>query len=461
MTSKHCDTAVYYLSLQLQNVRCFGQQQTLDLRGTSGELAPWTLLLGNNGVGKTTLLQCLNWMRPVPGEERKEHPAKVQPALTNAENAALLSLLRDGAKILLLDAAFSKGQTLQTASEPSIHTGIQISGQQSKLEDLKLIENTGQLPRIGQLPLEPMILGYSANRRMGLLNLDGSEIVDHSATLAWNAWDSTELFDAAEILERLDYAAEKKRENAATILEKIKEALAAILPDIQTSKDIKIFGPDLGSTSQKSGVRFQTQYGEVPLSALSLGYQTVTALALDIAWRLIQRNPLHSSPLAQPAIVLIDEIDLHLHPLWQRQIMSTLSHHFPAVQFIATAHSPLMVNANAQTNLAVLSEHDGEVLIENEPQAVEGWRADQILTSELFGLDTTRAPRVEALMQERRNILAKTRRTSGEKKRLTEIEARLDELPTAERKEGREAMDLIRQAAALVEKRQSGNDSHR
>ena len=439
MTSKHRGTAVYYLSLQLQNVRCFGQQQTLDLCGTSGELTPWTLLLGNNGVGKTTLLQCLNWMRPVPFEDPEGHPAekqptKVQPALTNAENAALSSLLRDGAKVLLLDATFGKGQTLQTASKPKIHTGIKISWNQSGLRSLDLTQNEGSVPP------EPMILGYSANRRMGLSNLDGSDMVDHSATLAWNTWDSTELFDAAEILERLDYASEKNRPQAEILLEKIKETLAAILPDIHTSENIKIFGPDLGSTSEKSGVRFQTQYGEVPLSALSLGYQTVTALALDIAWRLIQRNPLYPSPLAQPAIVLIDEIDLHLHPHWQRQIMSTFSHHFPAVQFIATSHSPLMVDANRQTNLAVLSEHDGEILIENEPQVVEGWRFDQILTSELFGLDTTRAPRVQDLLQERRILLAKKRITPSERERLAELEADLAELPTAERREDQEAM---------------------
>ena len=455
MTSEHRAGAVYYLSLKLQNVRCFRQKQTLDLRGTSGELTPWTLLLGNNGVGKTTLLQCLNWMRPVPyegpeGQPAKEQPAKVQPALTNAENAALSSLLRDGEKDLTLDAAFGKGRTFHTASKPSIHTGIHISGNQGKLDSLELTQNTGEVPPV------PAIFAYSANRRMGLLNLDGIEMVDQSATLAWNAWDSTELFDAAEILERLDYAAGKNRPRARILLEKIKEALVAILPDIQTSKNIRMLGPDLGSDKQKSGVRFQTQYGDVPLNALSLGYQTVTGLALDIAWRLIQQNPGHSSPLTQPAIVLIDEIDLHLHPLWQRQIMSMLSLHFPAVQFIATAHSPLMVDANPQTNLAVLSEHDGEVSIENNPQAVEGWRVDQILTSELFGLDTTRAPQVQALLQERQNILAKKRRTAGEEERLAEIEARLDELPTAERKEDQEAMDLIRRAAALVQKRQSG-----
>ena len=132
MTSKHRAGAVYYLSLQLQNVRCFGQKQTLDLCGTSGELTPWTLLLGNNGVGKTTLLQCLNWMRPVPYEHPEEQPAKVQPALTNAENAALSSLLRDGETDLLLNAAFGKGRTFRTASKPSIHTGIRISGNQGQ-----------------------------------------------------------------------------------------------------------------------------------------------------------------------------------------------------------------------------------------------------------------------------------------------------------------------------------------
>lgn len=452
MTSNHHAAAVYYLSLQLQNVRCFRQKQTLDLRGTSGELASWTLLLGNNGVGKTTLLQCLNWMRPVPyeppeGQPATEQPGKVQPALTNAENAALSSLLRDGENDLTLDSVFGKGQTFQTASKPSIHTGIHIVGNQSRLDSLELTQNTGEVPPV------PTIFGYSANRRMGLLNLDRSEMVDQSATLAWDAWDSTELFDAAEILERLDYAAEKKKPQANFLLEKIKEALVAILPDIRKSRDIRMLGPSLGSDRQKSGVRFKTQYGDVPLSALSLGYQTVTGLALDIAWRLIQQNPGHSSPLAQPAIVLIDEIDLHLHPLWQRQIMSTLSLHFPAVQFIATAHSPLMADANPQTNLAVLSEHDGEVLIENSPQAVEGWRVDQILTSELFGLDTTRAPHVQAFLQERKNLLAKRRRTVGEKQRLAEIEALLDELPTAERREDQEAMDLIRQTAALIQER--------
>jgi AAA domain, putative AbiEii toxin, Type IV TA system len=65
----------------------------------------------------------------------------------------------------------------------------------------------------------------------------------------------------------------------------------------------------------------------------------------DIGWRLFARYPDSLNPFHEPAIVLVDEIDLHLHPKWQRQLRERLTLHFPNVQFIATAHSPLMVQA--------------------------------------------------------------------------------------------------------------------
>ena len=57
--------SVYFTSLEIQNVRCFGELQTLDLTVDGIRPARWTLILGDNGVGKTTLLQCLAWMQPV------------------------------------------------------------------------------------------------------------------------------------------------------------------------------------------------------------------------------------------------------------------------------------------------------------------------------------------------------------------------------------------------------------
>src|SRR5712691_1783356 len=93
---------IYFSSLELKNVRCFGESQVLDLTDDKGQLAQWTLLLGDNGVGKTSLLQCLAWMRPVPvitvkeGKPAEGKPDTIAPALDREENVVLDSLLRVG-----------------------------------------------------------------------------------------------------------------------------------------------------------------------------------------------------------------------------------------------------------------------------------------------------------------------------------------------------------------------------
>ena len=445
MIRKLNEMPVYILSLELENVRCFGRKQTLDLRGQSGKPAPWTLILGNNGVGKTTLLQCLNWMRPVQLVDERTGKEGVQPALTDQSNLVVSSLLRNGDSVVLtLGATFAKGKSLRTTRKASIRTGIKLRGKSNRLTADELTEN------IGRVPPEPMILAYSADRRMGRANLDRAETSEWSAGLAA---ESTELYDAAEILEKLDYAAQKKNSRARKLLQRLKEALATILPDIPDADSIELRGPKIGPSSSNGGITLRTSYGSVPLESLSLGYQAVTALVVDIAWRLIEANPESRSPLKEPAIVLIDEIDQHLHPRWQRQIMTDLSSHFPGVQFVATAHSPLLVDASQETNLAVLTQTGGEVLITNDPQVVRGWRVDQILTSELFGLETTRAPRVEAALSERRRLLEMARRTPAQKRQLEAIESQLRELPTAEFRGDQAAMEVVRKAAALVKQR--------
>jgi len=94
---------IYFTSIELESVRCFGRSQTLDLTDGSGNPAQWTLLLGDNGVGKTTLLQGLSWMRPVPVQKcgGYEGPKSLKkgslgPPLQNEENEDLEALLRSG-----------------------------------------------------------------------------------------------------------------------------------------------------------------------------------------------------------------------------------------------------------------------------------------------------------------------------------------------------------------------------
>ena len=118
------------------------------------------------------------------------------------------------------------------------------------------------------------------------------------------------------------------------------------MPDIEHPQDIEILGlPNPGEISDQGGILVKTPYGSVPLRQLSLGYRTVFAWAVDIAWNLSQHYPDSDNPYGESAIVIVDEIDLHLHPRWQREIRKNFTNCFPGVQFIVTAQSPLIAQA--------------------------------------------------------------------------------------------------------------------
>lgn len=257
----------------------------------------------------------------------------------------------------------------------------------------------------------------------------------------------------------MDYAATKKgpksKENDR--LEKLKELLARVLPDIENAADIKIFAPNiLNLPTEQSGVRFKTFSGLVSLQALSLGYKTTLAWTVDLAWRLFRHYPESLDPLSEPAIVLIDEIDLHLHPLWQLTIIDDLTQLFPRIQFVVTAHSPLMVQVAHTANLAVVKKEGEETVITNDPDVVRSWRVDQILTSGLFDVPYSRDKQTEGFFKEREELLDKKSLSKREQNRLKYLDQYLDKLPTASNPEDQKAMDLIHRAASLLKRHTPG-----
>ena len=458
MTDPARQSPVYLNYLDLANVRCFGERQRLRLTGEDGRPARWILLLGDNGVGKTTLLQCLTWMRPILAPGPDEEMTAVEPALNSEEeNNALNSLIRVAADRgstveAALEASFSVGRSL-SGGEPgeekhadAIVTGIGLWGENGKLEDRKLKENVPPKRRDVLLSELPMF-AYGATRRTGTLNLDRREVGKGlSDPLASLFSSSTELYDAEDVLLNLDYRAKKSGEKQdERRLQRIIRILASVLPDVERDEDIEILGPAVFG-SEPSGVRFRTPYGSVPLSGLSLGYQTTLTWIVDLALRLYERYIKSNDPLSEPGIVLIDNIDLHLHPRWQRRLMDDLSRFFPAIQFVASAHSPLIVQAAQRANLVILRESEGQVVIDDGPQSVNTWRADQILASDLFGIPV-RSRFIDDLKRERNNLLAILDRSQGEEERLRSIEAKLETLPTAEDPRDQAAMDLIRRVA--------------
>ena len=184
----------------------------------------------------------------------------------------------------------------------------------------------------------------------------------------------------------------------------MKGAVAQILPWIDRAGDIDIQDPE----APGGALRFRTRNGNVPLDGLSLGHRSVMAWIVDLAWRLVKRYPDSTNPLQEPAVVLIDQVDLHVHPVWQRRIMADLSRQFTNVQFVATTQSPLLITSMKGVNVAVLgqSKQDGHIIIENDREVDEGWRFDHVL--------------VECVRTEEREIAASrespkgTRRTARE-----------------------------------------------
>lgn len=191
---------------------------------------------------------------------------------------------------------------------------------------------------------------------------------------------------------------------------------------------------------------FKTHYGDVRLHELSLGYKTLIAWMVDFAKGLLDRYPNSPDPLAEPAVCLVDEIDLHLHPKFQRTIIKFLTETFPNTQFIVTAHSPLIVQSAEDANIIVLKREGNQTVVESDRINVHDWRIDQILSSDMFGGIGGRAPDVEEKMKRRRALLRKDEITDAEKLELAALEKELGNLPVSESREALKALDIIGQA---------------
>ena len=442
---------MYFRSLEVQNVRCFGEIQKLDLTNSDGLLAPWTMMLGDNGVGKTTLLQCLTWMRTVedPKKRKKKGKVAIKPIMDDlVENTEYERLLRTGTNLKsIVRAQLTNGVNLNN----EVPTSDKIIIHGMKLEkidgDIETIEPFGvYLPEFN----EPNLFAYSASRHMAVKNLEKPELHDPVSNMFS---ESADLYDAEQVLLDLDHNALKEGGSGpnSALLQHLKILLVDLLPDIEDPSCIDIVGRQT-ITRTEGGVRIHTPYGHVPLSALSLGYKTMLAWAVDLAIRLLRKFPNSTSPLDEPAVVLIDEIDLHLHPKWQRTVRIFLTKHFPKTQFICTAHSPLMAQSSENENLAVLKRTGDEISIINSPSTIDGWRVDQILTSELFGVPDPRSADKESLIEERRKILNKKRKSSKDKARLIELDETISKFRVTEIESDQEALNLIRRTAELIKK---------
>ncbi|MEX1364398.1 MAG: AAA family ATPase [Nannocystaceae bacterium] len=291
--------------------------------------------------------------------------------------------------------------------------------------------------------------GYGASRRLGTGGLETQALRDHGESLFET---HTPLVNAVEWLLQADYAA-RSSGTARAILRRdaVERALIDLLPDVDA---IRVAGLD--EDTPRPRVEVSTPYGWVSMRELSLGYQTMIAWVVDLAARMFEAYSDSDNPLHEAAVVLVDEIDLHLHPRWQREITSYLDRLFPNVQFIVTAHSPLVVQGAGVTNVAVLRRNGDQVEILNDPEAVRGWRVDQILTSDLFGLDSTRPADVERLFERQQQLVLLDEPTEAERSELRTIDEQLSRITPGETARDRETWTLVHELAAKLDKASGG-----
>lgn len=427
------EIGVYLSRVDLMNVRCFGAKATLFLEDDEHNWKQWTVILGDNGTGKTSLLQAIAGL-----EQRIFSPRSKDSKLPDYVSKLFLS---------------EKYKTLFKSENIEGHVkgflNFESEGKQAQVS-FGFKGSRGAISSSGNNGdgFEKLkIYGYGANRMMSSASLSESQR-ENSESL-FN--EEADLVNAEEWLLQLDYAASKDSKVKDYAIEKrdlVKKSLIELLPEIT---DIRFTDPT--KENLKSSVEFLSPFGWTLIQNLSFGYKTMVAWMIDMASRLFERYPSSSNPLEEPAIVLIDEIDLHLHPKWQKEIFNYLSLRFPKTQFIVTAHSPLIVqSAPENVNLVLLVKKDKQIIIDQEIENVRQWRIDQILTSDLFGMESSRNLEIQKWLEERKKLLQKKELTSKERERLDYLNSKAHNLPTADNPSDIEAMDIIRSAADYLKR---------
>lgn len=171
-------------------------------------------------------------------------------------------------------------------------------------------------------------------------------------------------------------------------LEAVRHALSSFLPEF---KNLTVRRNPLRMEVEKLGQRLS-------VNQLSDGEKCMIALIGDMARRLSIANPTLDNPLMGHGIVMIDEIDLHLHPKWQRLVVPKLLEVFPNCQFIVSTHSPHVITHVQPESLYMLQQTPHGVRVDR-PRESFGKNVDRVL-EDLMGLATTRPDEVDRGLRE-------------------------------------------------------------
>lgn len=314
------------------------------------------LLIGDNGVGKTSVIECLRTVF-----------SKIMPLLTITPRFNYgfdEADIRHGSRFLQadlevriagVDYSFTSGRI-----NPVNYSGI------GMLERNHF--NNEQPPRISLKDNPPLVLFFSTRR--SIVSELKSKFPDGPKAAYYRCFAENRELRAKDlshwIKAKMAVIKEAPDGPSAKQLLCLEEALRRFLPgfdNLRVESNRVLIDKRLISCENTERI--------VPLELFQLsdGERSLVAFVADIARRLAQLNPLCEDPLSEgKGIVLIDELDLHLHPKWQRRIVEDLRRTFPSIQFIATSHSPILIQTLRPGELIML---DGEPTTEYSGRGIE------------------------------------------------------------------------------------------
>lgn len=333
-------------SLQLTNFRSIKSAEFRFLPG-------FNLLAGINGVGKSSVLEALSvcLLAYVKEANRLRLPKRNFSA----------SDIRIGAEVLSVECV---AQISSKEYRYLIHNPREASVPQQKREGMprEQVQSTPSTSAfLGEPPQtatdkeregRPLAVLFSTNRAVPSFRAPTKRAAAGGTSAAFGDALSSRELRLREIAHWMvaQKALKFERSSAATTLVTL-ENTACLFLDRYTDLRVDVRGKELLIDRKGDTVNVQQ---------LSDGERGILALVLDLTRRLVQANPELDDPVTEAeAVVLIDEIDLHLHPSWQRTIVHKLVSTFPRCQFIATTHSPQVIGEVDHERIHIVTDEGG------------------------------------------------------------------------------------------------------
>lgn len=318
-------------SLELSNVRAI---EAVEFRFQPG----FNLIVGVNGVGKTTVLHALRvGLSPIVKRANKHRSVAWRFAVDD---------IRVRANLLTVECAVRMEGTEFRYFYSRSRDEIAIRAAKAGSPRKQTLDTPGKATFLGEPPQRtdemrvggrPLAVLFSTLRSRWHAQAPNKWAAGGGPTAAFSGALSRRVLRLGELEEwmRSQIALRPTRALAGQALDALEIAVSRFLPGYS---NLRPHG------AEEHQLLIDRDGITVSVTQMSSGERGVLALVLDLTRRLVQANPEMNDPVAESeAVVLIDELDLHLHPKWQRQIVGKLTATFPRCQFIATSHSPQVV----------------------------------------------------------------------------------------------------------------------